>query len=233
MNSSARYAIYFVPAADHPLYRFGRAVLGYDCYTREDVAHPYSDRLAPAEWAALTREPRVYGFHATLKAPFRLVAPFDEAALVQAFTAFAAARHAIPRIEPCVRKLGAFVAIMPRRPCIALDELAGRCVMAFDTFRAPLMREERARRMAAGLGAAEIANLDRWGYPFVFEAFRFHMTLTGPMPSTRCDCVLALLQEAFAEQCGESAFAVDRVALLRQDHARARFYVVAQANLNA
>jgi putative phosphonate metabolism protein len=233
MNSSARYAIYFVPAADHPLYRFGRAVLGYDCYTREDVAHPYSDRLAPAEWAALTREPRVYGFHATLKAPFRLLAPFNEAALVHAFAAFTAARHAIPLIEPCVRALGAFIAVMPRRPCIALDELAARCVTAFDGFRAPLTREERARRMAAGLGAAEIANLDRWGYPFVFEAFRFHMTLTGPMPSTRCDCVLALLQEAFAEQCGESAFAVDRVALLRQDHARARFYVVAQANRNA
>ncbi|HEX5846258.1 MAG TPA: DUF1045 domain-containing protein [Rhodoplanes sp.] len=233
MNPGARYAIYFVPAADHPLYRFGRAVLGYDCYTREDVAHPYSDRLSPAEWAALTREPRIYGFHATLKAPFRLLAPFDEAALVHAFAVFAAARHAIPVIEPCVRMLGSFIAVMPRRPSVALDEFAARCVTEFDCFRAPLTREERERRVSAGLGPAEIANLDRWGYPFVFEAFRFHMTLSGPAPSARCDCVLALLQEAFARQCGESAFAIDRVALLRQDHAQARFYAVAQAILNA
>ena len=233
MNSGARYAVYFVPAADHPLYRFGRAVLAYDCYTREDVAHPHSVRLAPAEWAALTREPRVYGFHATLKAPFRLLAPFGEAALTQAFAAFAAARRAIPLIEPYVGMLGSFIAVMPRRRCIALDELAARCVTAFDGFRAPLTREERERRLSAGLGPAEIANLDRWGYPFVFEAFRFHLTLTGPVTSARCDCVLALLQEAFARQCGESAFAIDRVALLRQDHAQARFYVVAQAILNA
>ena len=43
MKSGSRYAIYFVPAADQPLFRFGRAVLGYDCYTGEETPHPHSD----------------------------------------------------------------------------------------------------------------------------------------------------------------------------------------------
>jgi putative phosphonate metabolism protein len=232
MKSGSRYAIYFVPAADQPLFRFGRAVLGYDCYTGEETPHPHSDKLAPADWAALTREPRIYGFHATLKAPFCLLPSFDEAALMREFAAFAAARRTIPVIEPCVRTLGPFIAVMPRRPCVALDEFAARCVTEFDRFRAPLTREERERRVAAGLDPAEIANLDRWGYPFVFEAFRFHMTLAGPVTPARRDCVLALMQEAFARQCGDSDLAIDRLALLRQDGAQARFRVVAQAALN-
>jgi putative phosphonate metabolism protein len=232
MNSGSRYAIYFVPAADQPLFRFGRAVLGYDCYTGEELAYPAFNGLAPAEWAALTREPRVYGFHATLKAPFRRLPTFDEAALVRAFAGFAASRHAIPMIKPCVRTLGPFIAIMSRRPCAALDDLAARCVKEFDCFRAPLTRAERERRLAAGLGSPEIANLERWGYPFVFETFRFHMTLAGPVALRRRDVVLALMQKMFARQCGHSDVIVDRVALLRQYNAQARFRVVAQAQLN-
>lgn len=232
MSSGSRYAIYFVPAADQPLFRFGRAVLGYDCYSGEEPDYPAFDGLVPAEWAALTREPRVYGFHATLKAPFHLLPTVDEAALTRAFAGFAASRHAIPVIEPCVCTLGPFIAIMSRRPCAALDDLAARCVKEFDCFRAPLARAERERRLAAGLGPAEIGNLDRWGYPFVFEAFRFHMTLVGPVAPGRRDVVLALMQEMFARQCGDSNVIVDRVALLRQYNARARFRVLAQAQLN-
>lgn len=232
MNSGSRYAIYFVPAADQPLFRFGRAMLGYDCYTGEEPAYPAFDGLAPAEWAVLTREPRVYGFHATLKAPFRLLPAVDEAALTRAFAGFAASRHAIPVIEPCVRTLGPFIAIMSRHPCAALDDLAARCVKEFECFRAPLARAERERRLAARLSAPEIANLERWGYPFVFESFRFHMTVAGPVAPQRRDIVLALMQKMFAQQCGDSDVVVDRVALLRQYNAQARFRIVAQAQLN-
>jgi hypothetical protein len=207
-------------------------VLGYDCYTGEEIAYPAFEGFAPAEWAALTREPRVYGFHATLKAPFRLLPTVDEAALMRAFAGFAASRHAIPVIKPCVRTLSSFIAIMSRNPCAALDDLAARCVKEFDCFRAPLTRAERERRLAAGLGATEIANLDRWGYPFVFETFRFHMTLAGPVSLQRRDGVLAGMQKMFAQQCGECDVSVDRLALLQQYNAGARFRVVAQAQLN-
>src|ERR1700731_2344517 len=67
-----RYAIYFVPAARSPLYRFGSAILGYDCYTGSDVPRPPELGPEAALWRGLTQEPRRYGFHATLKAPFHL-----------------------------------------------------------------------------------------------------------------------------------------------------------------
>lgn len=222
-----RYAIYFVPAAEQPLFQFGRAVLGYDCYTGEEPARLTIDGLAADELAALTREPRAYGFHATLKAPFRLLPGWDETNLIQALAAFSAEPTAIPLIEPSVRGLGPFIAVMARRPCAAIDKLAARCVSAFDRFRAPLTDQERQRRLAGGLDATAIARLDRWGYPFVFEAFRFHMTLASPVPPGRRSSVAAALQAAFAKHCGEAPIAVDRLALLRQDDARACFRVVA------
>jgi hypothetical protein len=73
-----RYALYFVPPADSALYRFGAGFLGYDCYTGERLRHPQDIALTASEWEQFTHEPRKYGFHATLKAPFRLLPPFTE-----------------------------------------------------------------------------------------------------------------------------------------------------------
>jgi putative phosphonate metabolism protein len=232
MKSVPRYALYFVPAADRPLYQFGRAALGYDWYTGKAIDRPPFQELAAEEWDALAREPRLYGFHGTLKAPFRLLPSCDEAALVEALATFAAAPRALPVIELCVRALGPFVVLAPREPCPALDALAAACVTHFDSFRAPLTHKERERRLAGGLTPEEVANLDRWGYPFVFEAFRFHMTLTGPVAAERREDVVALLQKAFSQYCRDAPVAVDRLALLRQDDARSRLRVAAQAGLS-
>ena len=88
MAADPRFAIYFVPAAASALYRFGASVLGYDCYTGEAIAHPQA--LPEAEWAKLTAEPTTYGFHATLKAPFRLRREFEPRDLLAAAQALAA-----------------------------------------------------------------------------------------------------------------------------------------------
>ena len=85
--------------------------------------------------------------------------------------------------------------------------------------------------MAAGLNHRQIANLDRWGYPYLFDDFRFHMTLTGPVPPPRRDRIATLLEEQFARRCGDHPIVVDRLALLRQDHADARFRLVREAVL--
>jgi Protein of unknown function (DUF1045) len=71
---------------------------------------------------------------------------------------------------------------VPRRPTPALAALASHCTTSFDVFRAPMTKKERVRRMASHLSPSQMQNLDRWGYPFVFEDFRFHMTLTVPCP---------------------------------------------------
>ena len=92
--------------------------------------------------------------------------------------------------------------------------------------------KERARRTASHLSPSQMQNLDRWGYPFVFEDFRFHMTLTGPLPKAARDHVIAVLQRAFDHTCGKSEIAVDRLALAHQPDERARFRVLCQAELS-
>jgi putative phosphonate metabolism protein len=228
---AARYAIYFVPDPDSALYRFGSSILGYDCYSRADV--PFADDLAidAARWHKLTDEPRRYGFHATLKAPFRLSPSCTEAQLASALESFAALGRVIPTFTPAIRMLSGFVAIVPQRPRPRVNTLAADCVTIFDAFRAPMSPQERARRVASGLNPSQIVNLDRWGYPYLFDEFRFHMTLTAKVGLDQRDGVLASLREAFARCCGQHPVVIDRLALMRQDGEDSRFHVVRHAAL--
>jgi len=231
-SAGARYAIYFVPAAQLDFYRFGCSILGYDCYTGRDVDLLDSLHKEFANWREITGEPRRYGFHATLKAPFSLPPSRSEAALTDAFDKFAKLGHPVVHIEPEVTALGDFIAIVPRRPTPALDALANQCTTSFDAFRAPMTAKERARRMASHLSPSQMQNLDRWGYPFVFDDFRFHMTLTGPLPKAARDHIIAVLRRAFDHTCGKGEIAIDRLALVNQPDERARFRVLCQAELS-
>jgi 2'-5' RNA ligase len=131
--------------------------------------------------AASIAEPRRYGFHATLKPPFALAAATTETVLETALAAFARDRQPFAAPGLIVARIGRFVALVPGGPAPALHALADDCVRAFDRFRAPPTPEETARRLRADLSARQRALLDRWGYPYVFEEYRFHMTLTGPL----------------------------------------------------
>jgi putative phosphonate metabolism protein len=225
-EQQARYAIYFVAAPESDLHRFGSAVLGYDCYTGDALAFPHEVAKDHDAWHSLTEEPRRYGFHATLKAPFRLAPPRSEGEIVGAFRDFAAQSHPIARFAPQVRLLGAFVAVVPRDRGAALVDLANRCTTVFDCFRAPTSAEERGRRIAAGLSERQVKNLDRWGYPYVFDDFRFHMTLTGSLPPERRDAALGMLRRSFGARCGDGPIAVDRLGLVKQKDAQGRFSVL-------
>lgn len=230
MTRHARYAIYFIPAAESELYRFGCSVLGYDCYTGEGV--PFPDGLDPnGDWHDLTAEPRRYGFHATLKAPFHLSPSSTEAQLINAFLNFAMLGHQVAHMQPVIRALGDFIAIVPREPSQALNDLANKCTMIFDAFRAPITGQERARRMASRPSPNQMQNLDRWGYPYVFEDFRFHMTLTGRVPSADRNEVIVKLRRLFDPMSAEREFAVNRLALVKQSDTQACFRVLSQAEL--
>ena len=122
--------------------------------------------------------PRRYGFHATLKAPFRLADGRDERALADALELFCRTRGPTPVGKLALRVLSDFLVLAPMEPG-AVAALAADCVRAFDPFRAPSSAEEIERRRPERLTASEKANLDRWGYPYVMEDYRFHLTLTG------------------------------------------------------
>lgn len=220
-----------MPAADTNLHRFGASIIGYDCYSGDDV--PFTDDLEiePKIWTELTEDPRRYGFHATLKAPFYLSPSCTEAQLSNAVANFTALSRAAPAFKPAIRMLKDFIAIVPHRRQSAIDELASQCVTLFDAYRAPMSPQERVRRVAAGLNAGQIGHLDRWGYPYVHEDFRFHMTLTGRISVERRDAVMAALEKLFARSCGDTPIVIDQLTLMRQDNPQSRFRVISHAKL--
>lgn len=228
MNTQPRYAIYFVPGADSALYRFGASVLGYDCHSGE--AWPFVEG-AEADWSDFTREPRVYGFHATLKPPFYLADNYGEADLVRAVADFAANRPAVLIGELAVRELGSFIALVPQTPRPQLNNLAESCVRDFDRFRMPMSEQERARRLTPSLTDRQIVNLARWGYPYVCEDFRFHMTLTGALSVQKRDRALRFLCEKFEQQHNAAAVIIDQLVIARQSGPAAPFQVITAAPL--
>ncbi|MDQ8726535.1 DUF1045 domain-containing protein [Bradyrhizobium sp. LHD-71] len=229
---SSRYAIYFLPAATEALYRFGAALLGYDSFSGGDIEQPPQALKAFADWYELTADPRKYGFHATLKAPFLLADGHSQADLTAAFDRFAQTSRAIPVMTPVVRSIGSFIAVVPETPVASLMQLANDCVTVFEPYRAPLTDHDRARRLKSPLTLRQIEHLDQWGYPYVFEEFRFHMTLTGSLPAEKRDAVLPFLQGEFAK-LSLASVAIDHIALLQQETSSSRFVVIRHAALRS
>ncbi len=229
---TARYAIYYAPGADDPLWRFGSSVISYDACSGLDLPGFVPQGWTEAGWRAATEEPRRYGFHATLKAPMRLAQGRDERQLLEAVAEFARRRPAVQLGALDVARLGSFVALVPRQPSAELMALAGSVVEAFEPFRAPLTEAERQKRLSVGLQPALAANLDRYGYPYVMESFRFHMTLSGAV-GEQADGLAQVLGRAYADAGLEQPVAVDRLAVFRQDSPDERFRVIADFLLEA
>lgn len=174
-SDNERYAIYWAPDADHPLWAAGCGWLGRDPSLAAEAAVPGA--LRPNTAAAAR-----YGFHATLKAPLRLAPGASHDALRRAVAALAR-RHRVfemPTLE--VAWLQDFLALRPvaaPQPAHPLRRLADACVAELDEFRAaaPPRPDQVAAADAAGL-----ALLARWGYAHVFDAWRFHMTLSDRFP---------------------------------------------------
>ncbi len=229
MANSPRYALYYAPAPGSALDRFGAKMLGYDVYGGSDL--PFPDGVPP-DWREITQDPRKYGFHATLKAPMALAEGKSEADLLGACEAFADVPRPIPVIEPIINSISGFIAMIPARPAAELQQLAADVTRDFNSFRAPLTPQDRARRNPERLTPRQVEYLDRWGYPYVMEEFRFHMTLTGRLEAERREIVVPMLRERFAS-VRLATLAIDRLALFRQDDAASRFRIIAHWPLRA
>ena len=154
--------------------------------------------METADYVALTEDARRYGFHATLKAPFALAKGKTEAELVDAFTHFAASIDPFEIDEILLGRLGNFFAFVPGGPSQPLKDMAQECVAQFDKFRAPLTQAEIDRRKPDELTANQRMNLMTWGYPYVLDDFRFHMTLTGQVPKPHHDAFRLAIEARFS-----------------------------------
>jgi putative phosphonate metabolism protein len=229
----ARYAVYFAPDPTSALWRFGSAVIGYDAATGLDLPLLVCNGWAPEAWLAATEEPRRYGFHATLKAPFRLREGRTEAQLVQALAEFAASRPQPAPVPLKVELVDRFVALIPAEDAPDISALEAAVLHAFEPFRAPLTAQERDRRRPETLTPRQLHALDRWGYPHVLDGFRFHMTLSGRLEPDRA----AATRDALANLAADAGLGhpapVDKLALFRQATAVSRFTIVAAETLSS
>ena len=189
-----RYAIYYT-APEGPMADFGAAWLGWDIATGMSVPHPTIQGL-PEDINELTTTPRKYGFHGTIKPPFRLA---DGKTIEDLHKS---AKLLCNRLAPVcldglqLSKLGRFLALTPSGDASALAKLAGTLVRDLDVFRAPPTETELEKRRKAKLSPQQEQNLQDWGYPYVMDEFKFHLTLTGRLDAKVADNVHTALSKA-------------------------------------
>lgn len=214
MTRFRRHAIYWAPPAGSAFARFGASWLGWDAETGQPISAPCQHAAAPH----LVAEPRRYGFHATLKPPLRLAEGMAESALESAVAKLAAsvAPFQIPALRTA--RMGSRVALVSSASSAPLDRLAARAVTELDEFRAAPDAAELAKRRAVGLSPRQERMLMRWGYPFVLDEFRFHLTLTNRLPAETLGPTFARLTELTAPFC-HAPLPITEICLFGEDDA--------------
>ncbi|MFO0466579.1 MAG: DUF1045 domain-containing protein [bacterium] len=189
-----RIALYYAPATDDPLHGCASAWLGRDAATGAALAQ---SPVAGIDIAEITADARGYGFHATLKPPFRLRG--DVRSALQATKEFAGrtAPFALPPLQ--ITDLDGFLALHESLPCPPLNALADGAVTALDAHRAPPTEAEIARRKPEKLSPRQREYLQDWGYPYVFAEWRFHMTLTRRLTATEKASVLPAVTKGLGD----------------------------------
>ncbi|MEB8433397.1 DUF1045 domain-containing protein [Cocleimonas sp. KMM 6892] len=227
IQSQERYAIYFTLPTDHPVYRLATLWLGYDVCTgrhiedfEKTVYHRDLDELAK-----FSTNPKKYGFHATLKAPFRLQSGKNIEELESALDEFSKNYNPFKCKPLKIKKMDKLLALTPIKPCKKLTALASDCVTTFEDFRAPNTEIERARRDPDNLTPHQTELLDKWGYPFVMDEFNFHMTLSNQLKKKDIKIVRKCLKQLFRSFLGKP-FHVDQICLFHQTNYHEPFKLV-------
>ena len=208
---------------DGPLADFGAAWLGWDV-----AAGHEGPQLDVPGLHDITMTPRKYGFHGTLKPPFRLA----EGCTLDRLDI--AARNVAAKCTPAVcnglalRPLGDFLALTPVGDRTPLQAIAEACVRDFDAFRAAPTPTELARRRQNGLTERQETLLTNWGYPYVLEEFQFHLTLSGKLSGD----IITDWQETIALHLPElpCPFVVDQISLCGE-RTDGRFELIHRYNL--
>ena len=188
-KSVYRYAIYFTPAMHSEWWTRGSHWLGRCAATGQSLKQPLIPGLSPSQFQHYTQEPRRYGWHATLKAPFQLMPGETPASLLAAMQLLA---QELPPFDLPALKVstsGGFLALRPTRPVNAIQATAAACVQQLHGFAKPLSPDDLARRRQSNLTPAQDQLLMQWAYPWVLDEFQFHLSLTGPTSSmTEGEC---------------------------------------------
>jgi len=226
-----RYALYFAPGRDSGLWQAASSWLGRDAAADMPVAQPAPGKISAATLAALIDATRRYGFHATLKAPFRLSAQSSIGCLLEQVERLARLQHTFPLPPLEVTQLRNFLALAPVRSDPRIAQIANICLTQFDRHRAPLTQIELERRRQQPLTRREDGLLQTWGYPYVLDSYRFHFSLTDSLCGMHSGFI------AKARRCAERAFGAacrepqlfDAISIFRESVPGADFHLLHRA----
>jgi putative phosphonate metabolism protein len=226
-----RFAIYFAPSATSNLWERAATWLGRDANDGDLFNGPVAgidrDRLLN-----LTQSANRYGFHATLKAPMALADGYTEADLRAALDEFAARHRPVNLGKLRLASLQGFLALMVDGENEALADFAAHVVEDFDPFRAPMSTKDYAARASKGLSERQIELLGAYGYPYVFEQFRFHMTLTDRLGDEDAQDIAQAAATWFGPVL-EDEVILDRLSLFHEPEAGKPFRRVGDFRLGA
>lgn len=224
MTEFRRYAIYYAPRPG-TLAQAAAAWLGWDVETGQPVAHPV---LPGLDWpvADLTRAPRKYGFHGTIRAPFRLADGVTATEVAQTVADMARALPPAHLEDLSLKRIKGFLALIPTGDESDLLQLGAEVVSRSDRLRAPLTEAEIAKRRPERLSPRQRQLLDIWGYPYVMEEFQFHLTLSDDLPKAVADAVAPLLADWLAPVLPRP-FVIEDLCLMGED-AAGRFHLLSR-----
>lgn len=225
MDQMKRFAIYYAPR-DGAFADAAAAWLGWDARSGQATAQPDLDGLAAA-----TAEPRRYGFHGTIKPPFRLREGRSPDELAAAVRALAASLSPVRLDGLKMERLEGFLALIPAGDTAALRALAAQVVQDLDGFRAPLTAAEIARRRPDSLTIRQRELLEVFGYPYVMEEFQFHLTLSGRLDGLAAQSVHEAATRHFAGLLPQP-FLIEDLCLFGED-ADNRFHLLHRYPLSA
>ncbi|MBH1973988.1 MAG: DUF1045 domain-containing protein [Rhodobacteraceae bacterium] len=190
MEQMKRFAVYYAPEPG----AFADAAaewLGWDPVAGRAVVQPMADL------AGRTADPARYGFHGTIKPPFRLAEGMGLADLHTGLLNLAASLQPIEMPGLDLVQIDGFMALVPQGDVSALADLAARVVQGLEPFRAPLNAAEITRRRPERLTPRQRDLLDRFGYPYVMEQFQFHLTLTDRLTEAEAAPLRAMAMAHF------------------------------------
>lgn len=228
-----RVAIYYAPAPESDWWHAGSRWLGRCAATGLLQEQMPVTGLSLVQLQKVTQEPRRYGWHATLKAPFRLVEGHDLDSVLACVQSICQDRAPFALSPLRVTRMGNFLGLRPEPQQPALEQLAADCVRNLQPLATPLSNDDLARRRRAGLTLEQDKLLQAWGYPWVLNHFRFHLSLTGPLDTAQPEQIEALTEAASRQFHNMPPCMVDRVSVFVEPTAGADFKLIEQVRFQA
>lgn len=226
--SKPRYAIYFVPEQTTRLGQFGDHWFGRT--SEKLLVEEVVTGLSVERYQKIIQSPRHYGFHGTLKAPFELHSNYNFQHLDTALTEFCNTFSPFNIGALALRAIADFIALVPENDLRQLQQLHQRLIKELNNLRAPLSNYDRDRFIARNLTHDQEGYLDRYGYPFVLNSFKFHLTLTSSLPEQERTACFKLLDNMTADFRHE-VVPVNRICLFKQKTRQAPFFIVKEYTL--